>query len=306
METTATSEKLRESAKRWQEVIRTQQARSARYNLFVKTGLEYDDNVRLEPVNEDVGADAGDFVASVYFSGQYKFVNTFTRKIGVGYSHYQTRHFDITEFDLIAGVFSLFYQERLSENLYLSLRYDPAYYILDYENYMRRHQLSPSLLLRFSESRGIRFKYSYMNSKYFTDKGRTGDSYQVGADFFSLLFANRGELTVGVDYGKYETDDPDFTHDELGARLEFTLNLPNDFKLALKADKERRRYDNIDSNSLVHRRDNKYSLGFELSHPLYYRWLELGLAYRYTNNDSNIDAYSYDKNVTGVSLSAKF
>ena len=302
----AASEKLRASARQWQEAIRTQQSRSARYNVSVKLGLEYDDNVRLDPVNADLGADAGDFVASVYFSGQYKFVNTFRQKAGIGYSHYQTRHFDITEFDLVAGVLSLFYQERLTDNVYVSLRYDPSYYLLDYEEYMQRHQLSPSFLLRLSETSGLRFSYDYTNSNYYADKGRSGQGSRVGTEYFSQFFGDRAELTVGLDYGVYDTDHPDFSRDELRTRVELALRLPEDFRLTLKAETERRHHDNVDSSSAVHRKDDRYGLGFALSRPLHYRWLEWELSYRYTDNESNIDAYSYDKNVTGLSLSAKF
>ena len=257
-------------------------------------------------MNDDLAADAGDFVASAYFSGQYRFINTFSRKIGVGYSHYQTRHFDITDFDMVAGILSFFYQERFTERLYISLRYDPSFYLLDYENYMQRHQLSPSLLFRFNESAGLRFSYDYMNSNYFTDKGRSGQGYRLGADFFSLLFANRAELTLGIDYRAYDTDHPDFARDHVRYRFELLWRLPEDFRFTARAYKETVRYDNIDSSSAAYRDDDKYSWAFELSHPFYYDWLQVHLQNRYTSNESNIESYSYDKNVTGLALSAKF
>jgi len=306
VESQGVSEKLRQSARQWQEVIRSQQARSARYNLYLKLGLEYDNNVRLDPLNADLFADEGDYATTAYFSARYKFVNALNRKVGIGYSHYQTLYRELSEFDLIASVVSLFYQERLSRELYLSLQYHPSIYWLDDNRYLRRQQMRSTLLYRLDDTKGIWFSYDFTDNDYYTDMGRNGQSHDFSVDFFSMLFNKKADLSLGAGYGHHGSRHPDYEYDLLRTHFEFSYALPLEWKLILKGNWDRKDFDNIDSVNNLQRQDDKFSAGLELSRPLSYKWLLVQCEYRYTRNDSNIGYYSYEKNVTGLSLIAKF
>jgi len=305
VETRATSEKLRQSARQWQEVIRTQQAQSSPLNIYLKLAVEYDDNVRLDPVNEDLFADEGDMAVTAYFSWKYKFVNTLNRKIGIGYSHYQIFYQDLSEFDLTAAMPSLFYQERLNPEWYVSFNFLPSYYWVDNKDYLRRNQLSPTVLYRFNQTRGLRFSYDFIDDEYATDKDRSGEGHQFKFDFISTLLS-KGDITVGVIYAVQGAKHPDYEYDLLRTHVEFSHAMPRDWKLAVKGIWYRKDYDNIDSVHNRRREDDKYSIGLELSRPIFYKWLMLQGEYYYTRNDSNIDFYSYKKNVAGLSLITQF
>jgi len=43
-----------------------------------------------------------------------------------------------------------------------------------------------------------------------------------------------------------------------------------------------------------------------LSHSLYFDWLELGIEYTYLKNESNIDYYTYTRQIVGAILKATF
>ena len=78
--------------------------------------------------------------------------------------------------------------------------------------------------------------------------------------------------------------------------MEFSYPLPLESKLVVKGIWYRKDYDNIDSLHNIKREDDKYSIGLELSRPLFYKWLEVQLEYNYTKNDSNISDYDYKRN----------
>ena len=306
VESRATSEKLRESARQWQEVIRREQAKNAPYNIYIKLGLEYDDNVRLDPINEDIFSDESDMAATVYLSWKYKFVNTLSRKLGAGYSHYQSFYQDLTEYNLTAGIASLFYQERLSPEWYVSFNFLPSYYLVDRKKYMYRDQLSPSVLYRFDQSKGVRFSYDFTDDDYSTEKGRSGQGHNFKVDFITTFLNRKGDLTVGAIYARQGAKHPDYEFDLLRAHVEFSYAVPLESKLVLRGILYRKDYDNVDSVNNIRREDDKYSLGLELSRPLFYKWLRVQFDYSYTRNDSNIDYYSYKKNVTGLALVTEF
>ncbi len=190
--------------------------------------------------------------------------------------------------------------------MYLGLQYYPALYWLDNDKYLRRHQVRPTLLWRLEEGKGLRLSFDYMDNHYYDNDGRSGQSQGVTVDFFSMLFNNRGDLSFGVSLGHNDSDHPDYEYDLVGARFDFSYALPRDLKLFLNGYWDHKDYNNLDSASAIEREDDKYSFGVELSRPLFYKWLEVQADYRYTKNDSNINYYSYKKNVTGLSLIAKF
>jgi len=306
VESQSTSEKLRHSARKWQEVIREQQAKIAPYNFYMKLGLEYDDNVNLGPVDEDVFAGDEDFAATIYFSGMFKFINTLNRKMGIGYSHYQVSYQDLSEFNLTAGVGSLFYQERINQELYVSFSYLPSHYWVDKEHYLHRNQLSPTLLYRLDDTKGLRFSYNFIDNNYYIDRDRSGQANDFKIDYITMLFNKNGDLTVGAFYEDNDASDPDDDYDLLRAHFEFSYAMPKEWKLVLKGILYRKDYDNIDSVQGVQRQDDRISAGLELSRPIFYKWLRLQAEYNYHRNNSNFAEFNYKKNVAGLFLVTEF
>jgi hypothetical protein len=56
----------------------------------------------------------------------------------------------------------------------------------------------------------------------------------------------------------------------------------------------------------VERSDDKYYFSVSLSRKIIYDWLSLTLEYAYTQNDSNIDDFSYKKNTGSLALTANY
>ncbi|MBW2107021.1 MAG: tetratricopeptide repeat protein, partial [Deltaproteobacteria bacterium] len=96
----AESASLREYAKKWLQATDRQKKALKPYSLYAKLSYKYDDNVRLEPLDKDIYADEDDYVTEGYFSGRYNIVNRQDYNIGLGYSHYQTWHKNLENYDL--------------------------------------------------------------------------------------------------------------------------------------------------------------------------------------------------------------
>jgi len=58
----ADSELLRENAKKWLKAIEVEKKAMKPYSIYLKIGYQYDDNVRVVPLDQDIYADEGDFV----------------------------------------------------------------------------------------------------------------------------------------------------------------------------------------------------------------------------------------------------
>ena len=131
-------------------------------------------------------------------------------------------------------------------------------------------------------------------------------SMKIKVDFITMLFNKNGDLTVGALYENQGAGNPDYEYQLYRAHFDFSYAFPKEWKLVVKGIFYRKDYDNIDSVEGVQREDDRFSIGFELSRPVFYKWLLVQAKYYHTDNDSNINNYSYKKNVAGLSLITKF
>ena len=86
-------------AEKWLDALKEPERERRPYELYAKMGYQYDDNVRLDPLDKDFYTDQDDWVTVAYLSGKYE-LERGPATMGAGYTHYQTWHKDLTEFDL--------------------------------------------------------------------------------------------------------------------------------------------------------------------------------------------------------------
>jgi tetratricopeptide (TPR) repeat protein len=302
----ATSDFLRKSAREWLETITKEGKKGKPYSLYLKLGMQYDDNVLLEPLDQDRPTDEADSLLVGFFAGKYNLVNRPDRRLGLGYNHYQTRYTDLSDNDLIGSTLSLYYQQRLNNSLTVICSYRPSFYWLDYHSYLRRHQLQPELLWQLSNMRAVRFSYSYSLNEYFQDNDRDGHRNALDVDLFQKVFGQKGQLLIGLDYENNSANHPDEDYDWFQGRIGFTYSLSSGLKLGLRGSLVAKDYDHVDSGFKVQRKDDKYVVAATLSRPVFFDGLTIQGEYQYTKNDSNIDAFSYKKNIFTVSAITKF
>ena len=301
----ADSESIREYALKWLRVIKTRKRELRPYRVNVKLGYQYDSNVRLEPLDEDIYADEDDFVTVGYFSGKYNLINRQDYVAGVGYSHYQRWHNDLEEYDLVGSILNLYGQYRKGP-LTFSLSYLPHFYWIDSSRYIRRQQIKPEISWKITDSLLTRFSYSYYLNNHLRDDDRDGHTNELSLTTYYNLKSRGGYLYGGIGYEDKTASHPDRYYDQWKIKLGFSHKMPWDLELNINGKYYSQNYDHVDSFYLVQREDRKYIGSISLSRRLYYEWLSVVGEFSYTKNSSNIMDFEYKRKMAALSLTARF
>lgn len=275
------------------------------YSLYFRIGYYYDDNLPAEPLYDDFYTDEDDYVTNVVLSGKYNFVNQKTYVIGAGYSHYQTWHNDLCEYDLIGSLGRL-YAKYFWEPFTLGFSYIPSYYWLDSESYLRRHELRPEIVWQCTEKLLTKLSYSYSDDENFANDFRDGDTHGASLDAYYSVLDTKACLFAGVGYEDTSASHPDWDYGGLQTRLGISGNLLWDLELKLTGQYQGKRYGHVDTFYGVEREDKKYRGSLSLSRKLFCDWLSFLAEFNYTKNDSNINDFEYETKVTGLSLTATY
>jgi len=303
----AESPSLKEYAVKWLHAIEEEKKVLKPYSLYMKMGYQYDDNVRLEPLeNENLYADEADYAVVGFFSGRYNFVNKKTFKMGAGYSHYQTSHNELNEYDIVGSIGNIYVKYTLNL-ISLGLDYIPSQYLVNSEEYLRRDQLKPELAWKTSENLVTRLSYSYYINDNLQDDNSDGNTNDLFLDVYYGILKKRGNIFCGIGYESNDASHNDQDYTQLKTKLGLSLiKILWDINLIMTGKNYDKGYDNVDSIHEVKREDAKYGVSLSLSRILYRSWLSILLEYNYTNNESNIDDYTYKRSVTTLSLMASF
>ncbi len=298
---TTPNDALRVNAEKWLATIEREKLAGKRYRLFAKAGFQYDDNVVLEPLDEEVFSDESDLSFVGYFSGRYDLLSRAGLKAGAGYSHYQTVHQDLSDYD-VTGSIGRFYVEYGFFPLSLGFSWLPSYYWIDSDSYLMRHEFSPEASWQINNRTLATVSYSYMVNNYFLDGGRDGHANTADLDVLHVL--RHGYLTwgLGVEVNSAKRDDEEYN--EFEARIGGAWPLVEKFRLAVAGIYNEKDYDAPDEIIGTTREDNRYYVTLSVSRPVFYDWLSLSLDYEYTRNNSNINLFEYQRNAVALSVAA--
>lgn len=298
------SQNLKENADKWIEAIKKKQKALQPYSLYLKAGRRYDSNVRLEPLDIDIYPNESDWVNLLYFSGKYDLLKQESFTLGVGYSHYQSWHDDLSEYNLTGSIFNLYTTWYIAPFM-IGFSYQPAYYWLDTESYLRQHRFKPEITWQADERLALRCSYTYDDNSYFDDDNRTGHAQEIATDVYYKIFNGKGYLFAGLAYEDYSARG-DQSYAEAKARAGISLDTIWEINASLIGKYSARRYDEPDNVYHVEREDDKYNAGLALSRKLYQDWLSILVELSYTKNKSNINDYEYDKLMTTLSLTLSY
>jgi tetratricopeptide (TPR) repeat protein len=273
--------------------------------LYLRVGHYYDDNVPLEPLYDDFYTDEDDYVTNVVLSGKYNFVNKKTHIIGAGYTHYQTWYNELSEYNLTGSLGKL-YAKYFSEPFTFGLSYIPSYYWLDSEGYLRRHKLKPEIVWECTDKLLTKLSYSYYDDENFLNDNRDGDTHEVFLDAYYSILAKKAYLFAGVGYEDKSASHPDQEYSRLQTKLGLSLTLQWDVELKLTGEYQEKRFDHVDTFYGVERDDTKYNGSVSLSRKLFCDWLTALAEFNYTKSESNISELEYERQVAGLSLTARY
>ncbi len=300
----AGSDVIGEYAEDWLRAMADRETTQKPYAFFVKAGLQYDDNVRLI-ADEDVYADEGDFAFSGYVSGRYDFLDGERFTIGAGGSLYQTSYYKLKDYDQTGGFLNLHASYRLAPFTF-DFSYIPAYYWFDNKSFLIRHHFRPEATWKISEDLLARISYAYSENNYFQDDDFDGRTHEVGTIVYYNVANERGYLFVEGGYEDASASHPDYYYDKWKAGLGALFKAPWGIKMKISGLYDDKNYENMDSYFGIRRKDDKYSVDLLIFRQFFWDWARILLELNYTDNDSNIDDYSYTRRVGTLSIIADF
>ena len=239
------------------------------------------------------------------FSGKYNVVNKRDYQIGAGFSYYQTKHHQLYEYDLKAGIGNIYTRYRL-DSFSLGLDYIPSKYWVDSEEYMLRHQFKPQVSWNMNENLTTKLFINYYINDHLQDDERDGDTSNLFLESFFSIIPGKSVIFAGIGYEDNDASNDDYCYAQLKTKLGLSLTLFRDINVVLTGRYDDKKYDNVDSSHLVKREGSKYSGSVTLSSKLFWSWLSILLEYSYVDNNSNIDIYTYKRSTTTLSLLASF
>lgn len=303
---TADSAILQQNAVKWLQVVAQRRKSLRPYSLSFRLGRQYDDNVLLEPL-EDQGlfTDEGDWVTRGFLTGRYSFWQNRNYSLDVGYNHYQTDYDHLDQYNLVAGTLSLFFKYRLPSYT-LGFAYRPALYLIDFENYMLRQQLQPEVTKQWGENVLTRFSYSYYVNNHFQSKNRNGHTNEFSLEGYYSLPDKGWQMFGGLGYENHSASHPDNNYYQLRARLGISMPVVWDVALTATCGYSDREHDSVDSVYAVTREDRKWQASLSLSRKFIYDWLNIIGELQYTKNNSNILNFEYRRNTATIALVATY
>jgi len=289
------------------------------YVLYGSVGFEYDSNVAL--VTDDgalqdaqlssVGiTDESDGRSTIVAGATYMPGLKAPVALAIGYELFQSLHFDLDEFDMLDNRLAAALDSPCGPlTCGLGASYD--YYLRDTESFLGEAAVGP-YLRRHDERWGdseiyYRFRDRTFHGTHFDltlDDLRDGTNHAVGLRHQFALSGEGRDLGVGYVYDHDEADNGEgsaFDYD--GHALEAWIDwaLPARIGSSLGYAYKFEDYDD-DSDG---REDDEHHVALELRRPILDHFAVVG-GYSYTLNDSNQDAFHYDRHLGSVALEASY
>ena len=302
------SKDVRDNAGRWITKIRAEIKESRPYRFQIKLAYEYDDNVPLEPTDQDdLYSDEKDSLILGSVAGEYDFVNQDNLILGTGISRFQSWHMDLDEYDASDTALEL-YGRYLADPFTYSLQVSPSIYQLDGDDYLFTTQVRPEVSYTVNQQLSVWLSYTFSNRDYrkraYDD--RDSDNHEVFLDTVYTLGDDKGYALGGIGYEYNDASKDLYDYGRLTLKAGGSFYLAYAMRFGVLGTYMGKAYKNDDAMEDKKREDTRYQIAVSLSRQLYYEWLEIVAEATYTKNNSNINDYEYKRKVAGIGLSADF
>ena len=295
----AAQRSLRRQALKWLEVVEIQRIRFKPYNLYLKLGMAYDDNVEL--FSPDVDADSDDILNTAILLGRYHLVNEENFKMGIGYGHYQSTHLDTSEVNLISSNL-MFYSIVQKPNYQWRTGFQPSYFWLDSDRFLQRIKCQSRISFNVENVIVPHIDYAYTMDNHFQDEHRDANRHFIGLGLSFLFDPDVYQLQTLFSSEKVSSAHRNHNYETSKAQIYFKLFAHPKCALILFAQSGFRDHEHQDTIHHIKREDKQYQARLGIEIPLEYQGLQVEMNYQWAKNDSNIHAYDYRKNMLAVYL----
>jgi Tfp pilus assembly protein PilF len=308
VKTNTDSEVVRGNTGRWIQTIETGKKERKPYKLQVRLAYEYDDNVPLEPRDQDdLYSEEKDSLIFGYAAGEYNFVDQEAFILGAGISRFQTWHVELDEYDSSETSGNL-YGRYMAAPFSFGLQVVPSIYQIDGEDYLFTTEVTPAVSYAVNQQWSLWLAYTYAGNDYRQSDydDRDGTSHEIFLDDVYTLKDDKGFFLGGIGYEDNSASEDEYDWSRLTIRVGGSFNMPYEIRFGVMGTYAAKTYKNEDPIEDKTREDTRYKITLSLAKELYYDWLEIATEFTYTKNDSNIGDYEYTRQIIGIGLSATF
>lgn len=291
------------------------------YGISFATGVEYDDNVKVLPDNISAAGlqrfagpykgHKADMRTPLILRAFWEPLRTPNSALGIRYYAYGGLNYYLDNFNVAEQFGELYYRYQLNR---LSIT---PYYIFDYtwvggEPWSMFNNVGMRLTLQETSNLSgdlvYMFKaqdYKWLRSRNLPEQiNRSGYVNQIG--MFQTFSGSRGAVRAGFYWEREVADGANWTQNVYHFPLEVYLSLPwqisayGFFEYAYGA------YSNQDYIYLKRRRDNLFTIIFQVRRPIT-SWASVIAMFTHSNNDGcNISDYRYHRNIYSLLLNVYY
>jgi hypothetical protein len=287
-----------------------------KFNISFTTGIEYDDNVKVQPDNTTIpsqfpkytGAKAhkADWRTPLIVNAGYQPINQDNWAAGIRYYSYVGLNYNLDAFNVFDQLAEMYVKYQW-QALTIQPFYAFEYTWLGGQPFSINNRAGLRLTLRETDrlSGDLVYLFQYREDKYFQSGmaappyNRTGPDNQVG--FFQTLKLNRGAARAGFIWEHDITQGINFAGNWYRIPLEAYYQLPWRINAYLYFEYGRFVAINQDSAAHIYRRDNFYQVIFQLRRPVT-DWANVIVGYNHISNPSNVPDYQFNRNIYSLWL----
>ncbi|MEW6586107.1 MAG: tetratricopeptide repeat protein [Nitrospirota bacterium] len=272
--------------------------------LSLTAGAQYDSNVILEPSDGTLPqgiSNKHDWRAVLYFDGHYTPAISGKLRLGPTYSFYQSIHAELHDFNVqqyLPGVMASF---SLNKYLFFRTDYSYEYTTVGGSGYLSAHSVAP--VLTIAEGRGFftLLRYQYQNKDFKDSELFANNSERDGSNnlFGIIQYVPAGIVTIRLSYA-YDVDDTDKIHWAYkghSGECSLSADFGEGWKTDLTGQYYRKDYRGDYPGTGTKRTDELKTFSVNLTKTMN-KWLDITAGWLYEQDDSNIDIFEYERNIT--------
>ncbi len=312
---------LADSAREFITRIDTMPKQKKRFHLTASLGIQYDDNVILEP-RQTSAAPAGiseksDFVGIFYLRGKYQWLKSRTWNGELALSYFTNFHTeeDLNDFDIQDTHLSTQLGRRFGKNE-LGLKYELQFATLGGNDFLLSQKIGPRFIRVHSKKQLTEVTYFYGNKDFkdnfplFPQNSERDVKVHQATLSHYLRIGDNGSIYGSYAFEMEEAGDAvaedDWSFDSHHIKIGLALPAWKKITTTFEANATQRQFKNKNQLDLSkERKDEDLLFILAFSRPLN-QHLNLTAQYLYQDNNSNIPVFAYRRGIIGLIATATY
>jgi len=295
---------LKEYASKWIAALDKNKAIIKKpYSIFVQMGYQYDSNIRMEPIDEDLYTDEDDFCTSFLFSGNYTVADAQPYQVSAGLVYFKYLYNEYTQFNMDGSMIHLNSKLDL-DSVKIGLNMTPSIFWLDSKQYLKRFSINPTFSFRLKPQLTAIVSYANILDNNLDNDDR--DACQIDNELTLQYVIPRKNLLLfsSVRLEMVNADNIINDYDRIISKAGLRLQKLWGCTLGFSGVYEQKKYKAIDPAYDALRDDYKAMGLFYIHRPILSHRLGMKTEFKFSKNSSNINIYNYERSSVTFSLTA--